>query len=680
MTDPLLDMKTLPEYDRINPAGVGPAIRRLLGECRDTVTRVAGLNAGDADPTWESLVDPIEESLDGLSRAWDAVGLLNSVTSGDELRRIHDELLPEVAAFYTWLGQNRDLYGAYLRLSRSEGFARLSPERRRAVAEELKDFELSGVSLPAEQREILAGIDAELAELSSKFSNNVLDATGSFVRHVTDAAELAGLPPSDLALAEREARSRGLGGYVLTLQLPSYLAVMKHADCRALRREMYEAYVTRASELGPDAGKFDNAGIIERELDLAARRAELLGFPTAAHLSLARKMARSPAEVTEFLEGLAARCREQGRREAAEIYAYAKKLRVTYEPEPWDLTYLSEKLKKERYAVTDEEIRPYFPLPKVLDGLFGLARALFGAEIRPRAGVPVWHPDAAYYDVYRDGVRAGGFYTDLYAREKKRGGAWMEGCSGRRVRPGGALQLPVACVVANFKPPVGDKPALLSHDEVETLFHEFGHALHHVLTAVDTGQLAGINRVPWDAVEVPSQFMENFTWQPEVLAMISGHVDTGEPLPEETLGKLVASRNYHSAMAMLRQIEFALFDFRCFLERGNGKTPQEILDEVRRDVSVVPVAPFNRFQDSFLHIFAGGYSAGYYSYKWAEVLSADAFGRFEEEGILSPAAGRDFARIILGSGGSRDFMDLFREFRGREPSAEALLRHSGIAP
>lgn len=679
MANPLLNMKLLPDFDKINVSDIRPAIRQLIDKCRDTVIYITDINSDEEnEPTWDSLVKPIEESLDQLSRAWGVVGHLNGVVNSDELRQAHDELLPEVSEFYTWLGQNEDLYHAYLRLKNSDSFSLLSGAQQKAIEEELKDFELCGISLPEDEKVLFGEIEAKLSELSSKFSNNVLDATNSYIKHITDEKELSGLPESAKALARQEAENRNLDGYVLTLQYPSYIPVMQYADHRALREEMYRAYVTRASELGPTAGKYDNTDIIEEELALADKQAELLGYPSAAHLSLAKKMAKSPEEVMNFLYSLVDHSKEQGKREIQEIRDYAKKLGVIYELEPWDISYFSEKLKQERYSITDEQIRPYFPLTKVVNGLFSLVYRIFGVEVRPHFGVAVWHPDVVYHDIYRNGELIGGFYMDLYARKNKRGGAWMNDCADRRYRADGTLQLPIAYIVANFMPPIGDKPALLNHDEVETLFHEFGHALHHMLTTVDIGQVSGINRVPWDAVELPSQFMENFTWQPEVLNMISGHVDTHETLPQNLLDKLIASKNYHSAMAMLRQLEFSIYDFRSYLEYKIGKPAQELIEEVRKDVCVIPVADFNRFQNSFTHIFAGGYSAGYYSYKWAEVLSADAFSRFEEEGILNPKVGNDFVRTILSNGGSKDFMDLFISFRGRKPSVEPLLRHSGI--
>ena len=678
MTNPLLNMQLLPEFDKISVADIQPSIRQLLDECRDTVIYTADKNMGDEEPTWDSLVKPIAESLEKLGRAWGVVCHLNSVVSNDELRAAHDGMIQEISEFYTWLGQNEDLYHVYLRLKNSSSFAGMSDAQKKAIDEELKDFELSGIALSDDDKVLFAQVEAKLSELSSKFSNNVLDATNSYIKHVTDVSELAGLPESVVNLARQEAESRGLDGYVLTLQYPSYLPVMQYADNRKLREEIYTAFITRASELGPDAGKFDNTEIIEQQLGLCDKQAGLLGFASAAHMSLARKMASSPEEVMNFLYNLAEKSMEQGKKEIEKVYEYARRKGVLYKLEPWDISYFSEMLKKEKYEISDEMIRPYFPLPQVVDGLFWLVNQIFGIEVKSRQGVNVWHHDVTYYDVYRDGEVIGGFYTDLYAREHKRGGAWMDGCADRRLKASGELQLPVAYIVANFTPPIGDKPALLNHDEVETLFHEFGHSLHHILTRVDVGQVSGINRVPWDAVELPSQFMENFTWQPEILNRISCHVETGKPIPACLVQKILDSKNYHSAMALLRQLEFSIFDFRCFLEYAVGKSAQEIIDEVRKDVCVIPVADFNRFQDSFTHIFAGGYSAGYYSYKWAEVLSADAFSRFEEEGILNPETGRDFMNTILANGGSRDFMQLFIEFRGRKPSIDPLLRHTGI--
>lgn len=678
-SNPLLAQDLYPAFSRVKPEHIKPAITKLIDDCRRTVERVVSDEENKENATWDSLIAPIDEALSVLGKAWGIVTHLNSVVSSDELREAHDEMLPIVSEFYTWLGQNYELYQAYKDLYAHDSYLFMGEAQRRAVELELRDFKLSGIALEAEDKKRFAELRAKLSELCSKFSNNVLDATNDFIKHVTDVEELKGLPESALALARQEAQAHNMDGYILTLKLPSYLPVMQHAVNRQLREEMYRAYVTRASEIGPAASKFDNTEIINEELKYSTEIAEMLGFNTYADLSLATKMAESKEQVLGFLEDLAKRSKAQAQEEVKEVQAYAKSKGAS-DLKPWDYPYYSEMLKQEKYSISDEQIRPYFPLNKVLSGLFNLVKNLFGIEVRPHLGMDTWHKDVSFYDIHdEDGNLLGGFYTDLYARERKNGGAWMDSCVGRRYRQDGSLQTPVAYLICNFMPPIGDKPALLNHDEVETLFHEFGHCLHHLLTTVDVSSLAGINNVPWDAVEVPSQFMENFTWQPEVLDLLTCHVDTGAKLPAELLANMLASRNYHSALAMLRQLEFAIFDLKVYGVKKLSGTVQELLNEVRKEVSVLPTADFNRFQNSFTHIFAGGYSAGYYSYKWAEVLSSDIFAKFEESGnVMSSEVGHEYLHKILENGGSHEFMEMFKNFRRREPSIDALLRHSGI--
>ena len=678
-SNPLLAQDLYPAFSRVKPGHIKPAITKLIDDCRRTVERVVSDEENKENATWDSLIAPIDEALSVLGKAWGIVTHLNSVVSSVDLREAHDEMLPIVSEFYTWLGQNYELYQAYKDLYAHDSYLFMGEAQRRAVELELRDFKLSGIALEAEDKKRFAELRAKLSELCSKFSNNVLDATNDFIKHVTDVEELKGLPESALALARQEAQAHNMDGYILTLKLPSYLPVMQHAVNRQLREEMYRAYVTRASEIGPAASKFDNTEIINEELKYSTEIAEMLGFNTYADLSLATKMAESKEQVLGFLEDLAKRSKAQAQEEVKEVQAYAKSKGAS-DLKPWDYPYYSEMLKQEKYSISDEQIRPYFPLNKVLSGLFNLVKNLFGIEVRPHLGMDTWHKDVSFYDIHdEDGNLLGGFYTDLYARERKNGGAWMDSCVGRRYRQDGSLQTPVAYLICNFMPPIGDKPALLNHDEVETLFHEFGHCLHHLLTTVDVSSLAGINNVPWDAVEVPSQFMENFTWQPEVLDLLTCHVDTGAKLPAELLANMLASRNYHSALAMLRQLEFAIFDLKVYGVKKLSGTVQELLNEVRKEVSVLPTADFNRFQNSFTHIFAGGYSAGYYSYKWAEVLSSDIFAKFEESGnVMSSEVGHEYLHKILENGGSHEFMEMFKNFRGREPSIDALLRHSGI--
>ena len=678
MPNPLLSMEGLPPFSQIKPEHVRPAVEQAIADCRQRIADVLKQN----EPwTWDNLVAPLEEVDDRLSRIWSPVGHLNAVLNSAELREAHDGCLPLLAEYQTFVGQHAGLYQAFSQLAASDEFPRLSGPQRQQIEHTLRDFRLSGIGLPAEQQQRYGEIVARLSELASQFSNQVMDATLGWHKLVTDEAELAGLPESAKAAAAQVAASRELQGWLFTLDIPSYLPVMMYADNAALREELYRAYVTRASDQGPNAGQWDNGPLMGEILTLRHELATLLGFATYADYSLATKMAEQPAQVLGFLDDLAARSRPQGLRELDELRAFAREQHGVADLNPWDLPYYAEKLKQARYAISDEALRPYFPAPRVLQGLFEVVRRLFGLRIQQRLAVETWHPDVRFYDIFdAEGERRGSFYLDLYARPHKRGGAWMDDCIGRRFRQDGQLQYPVAYLTCNFNGPVGDKPALFTHDEVVTLFHEFGHGLHHMLTQIDVAGVAGIHGVPWDAVELPSQFMENWCWEPEALAFISGHYETGEPLPKELLDKMLAAKNYQAALFILRQLEFGLFDFRLHaqFDPAVGPRVQETLDSVRQAVAVFPAAPFNRFQHSFAHIFAGGYAAGYYSYKWAEVLSADAFSRFEEEGIFNAKTGADFMHQILEQGGSRSPMKLFRAFRGREPNIDALLRHSGI--
>ncbi|MGL4793237.1 MAG: oligopeptidase A, partial [Aeromonas jandaei] len=580
------------------------------------------------------------------------------------------------------VGQHEGLYQAYLALSESDDFPRLGGAQRKEIQNTLRDFRLSGIGLPAEAQQRYGEIQARLSELASRFSNNVLDATQGWHKLVADEAELAGLPESVLAAARQMAELKGKEGWLFTLDIPSYLPVMMYADNRKLRAEMYEAFTTRASDQGPNAGKWDNSAIMTELLTLRSELARLLGFANYAELSLATKMADKTSQVVNFLTDLAAKSLPQGKAELEEIRAFAAEQHGQSELAAWDIAYYAEKLKQHKFSISDEQLRPYFPANKVVKGLFEVVKRVFGMKVRERLGIDTWHPDVRFYDIFdsEDELR-GSFYLDLYAREHKRGGAWMDVCLGRRYRQDGSLQKPVAYLTCNFNGPVDGKPALFTHDEVVTLFHEFGHGIHHMLTRIDVAGVAGINGVAWDAVELPSQFLENWCWESEALAFISGHYETGEPLPADLLEKMLTARNFQAAMQMLRQLEFALFDFRLHQEFDPAKPDQipALLGEVRSQVAVMTPPAFNRFQHSFSHIFAGGYAAGYYSYKWAEVLSADAFSRFEEEGIFNPATGQSFLQNILEKGGSKEPMELFRAFRGREPKVDALLRHSGIA-
>ncbi|MBP8172385.1 MAG: oligopeptidase A [Aeromonadaceae bacterium] len=678
MTNPLLTMKGLPPFSQIRPEHVKPAVEVAIADCKQRIHDVLQ----QSEPfTWDNLVAPLEEVDDRLSRIWSPVSHMNSVVNSEELRAAHDACLPLLSEYQTFVGQHAGLFNAFTQLAGSDEFARLSQPQRKQIENTLRDFRLSGIGLPAEQQQRYGEIVARLSELASRFSNQVMDATLGWNKLVTDENELAGLPESARAAARQLAESAELDGWLLTLDIPSYLPVMMYADSRALREECYTAYTTRASEVGPNAGKWDNSPLMEEIVALRHELAELLGFGSYASYSLDTKMAENPQQVLGFLQDLAMRSRPQAARELEELKAFAREQFGVSEFAAWDLSYYAEKLKQHRYSISNEQLRPYFPAPKVIAGLFETVHRLFGLRIQPHLGVEVWHPDVRYYDIFdADGELRGSFYLDLYARPHKRGGAWMDDCMGRRFRQDGTLQHPVAYLTCNFNGPVGDKPALFTHDEVVTLFHEFGHGLHHMLTRIDVAGVAGIHGVPWDAVELPSQFMENWCWEPEALAFLSGHYETGEPLPQAELSRLLEAKNFQSAMQMLRQLEFSLFDFRLHHEfdPALGARVQSILDAVRAEVSVFLPPEFNRFQHSFSHIFAGGYAAGYYSYKWAEVLSADAFSRFEEEGIFNSRTGSDFMQQILEQGGSRSPMELFRAFRGREPKIDALLRHCGI--
>jgi oligopeptidase A len=629
--------------------------------------------------TYAEVVERIEHSDDILSKMWSPIGHMNSVISSDELREAHDACLPFLSEYGTWVGQHQGLFALYEKLQQSDEFSSLDEAQQKVVTNAIRDFTLSGVALPDDKKKRYAEIKSKLSELSSRFSNNVMDATMGWTKLVEDEAELAGLPDSAKAAAKQAAAGKEKQGWLFTLDIPSYLPVMLYADNETLREEMYQAYSTKASDQGPNAGEFDNAATIDEILGLKQELATILGFDNYAELSLATKMAESTTQVTDFLEDLAAKSKPQAQNELQEIVEFAS---TNYHKVnlPWDYTYYGEKLKQEKYAISDEELRPYFPEDRVVKGLFEVVSRLYNMRIEAVEGIDVWHKDVSFYEIYDvNNTLRGSFYLDLYAREKKRGGAWMDECRVRRRLPDGTLQLPVAYLTCNFNGPVDGKPALFTHDEVVTLFHEFGHGIHHMLTQIEAGGVSGINGVAWDAVELPSQFLENWCWQPEALNFISGHYETGEALPADLLDKMLAAKNYQSAMQMVRQLEFSLFDFRLHQAKEPTKSVQQVLDDVRQEVAVVIPPSFNKFQNSFGHIFAGGYAAGYYSYKWAEVLSADAFGRFEDEGIFNQQTGNDFLSNILEMGGSREPMDLFVAFRGREPKVDALLRHSGIA-
>lgn len=677
-TNPLIGLEGLPPFSKIKPEHVVPALKKGIEHCRSAIDDVLAKQSY----TWNDLVLPLEEADDKLSRLFSPVSHLNSVMNNDELREAYEQCLPLISEYSTFVGQHQGLYEAYSALYNSDEFKTLTTAQQKTITNALRDFKLSGIALNPEQQKRYGEISARLSELASKFGNNVMDATLAWHKHITDKSQLAGLPESALALAADTAKSKDLEGWVFTLDFPSYLPIMTYADDRELRKETYTAFSTRASDQGPNAGEFDNSAIMSEELALRHELAQLLGFNNYAEKSLATKMAESPAQVFSFLEDLAAKSKPQAEQELKELQQYAEQQHGISELQAWDFGYYSEKLKQEKYAISDEVLRPYFPADKVLSGLFETVNRLFGITVKEQKDIDTYHKDVRFFEIYdSNNTLRGRFYLDLYARDHKRGGAWMDDCMGRKVRANGELQTPVAYLVCNFNKAIGDKPALFTHNEVTTLFHEFGHGIHHMLTQVDAAPVAGINGVAWDAVELPSQFLENWCYEEEALSFISGHFETGEPLPKELLDKLLAAKNYNSGMQMLRQLEFSLFDFKIHHDYDSGQpcNIQAVLDDVRSRTSVIKPPAFNRFQHGFSHIFAGGYSAGYYSYKWAEVLSADAYSKFEEEGIFNPQTGQAFMQHILEKGGSEEPMALFKNFRGREPSVDALLRHSGIA-
>lgn len=676
MNNPLLTDDLLPRFDHVRTEHMEPAIDQILSENRMKISQIAQQD----DPTWETLAQPMQATEDRLERAWSVISHLNGVMNSDELRKVYKTCLEKLTEYSTELSQNAELCDAYKKLAASDEFKELSEAQRKSVENTLRDFHLGGVDLPPEQKKQYADLSIEISELSNRFSDNVLDATQHWFKHITDVEELAGVPESALDGAKQAAQQKDLDGYVITLDFPSFYPVMTYCDNRDLRREVYEAFVTRASDMGPDAGTWDNTPVMAEILKRRHAMAKLLGFNNYAERSLATKMARSVDEVLEFLNQLAAKSKPIAEREFAELKAFAKDTHGVDDLQAWDIGYYSEKLRHDRYDISPETLRPWFPVDKVVPGLFAVAEKLFDIQIEARPEVETWHPDATAYCISRHGEPLAWFYLDLFARQGKRGGAWMADCRVRWRNLRGQLQLPVAFLTCNFTPPVNGKPSLLTHDEVTTMFHEFGHGLHHMLTQVDVLDVSGINGVAWDAVELPSQFLENWCWNPDSLALIASHHETGEPLPEDLLQKMLAAKNFQSGMAMVRQLEFSLFDFRLHAE-FTEEAPTNPLDmhrKVRSEIAVVEAPEFNRFPNSFSHVFSGGYAAGYYSYKWAEVLAADAFSLFEERGIFDPETGKAFLENILEKGGSQEPMELFKAFRGREPQVDALLKQNGI--
>ncbi len=683
MDNPLLDFSGLARFDEIRPEHITPAITQLLERCRSVV---AEMEKPMAEVTWENFVTPLDDCTEQLSRAWGIAGHLSAVADTPELRAAYNENIPAITEFWTSVSQNLALFEKYKTIRASAVFDSMSPARKRLVENTLRDFRLGGAELPDDKKKIYAGIQEKTATLSTRFSENLLDAMNSFELLVTDEAELSGLPEDALAMAKAMAEAEQKEGWKFTLHFPSYLPVMQYADNRDLREKMYRAYGTRASELGEKA-EWDNTQIIQDLLKLRKQEAGLLGYQNFAEVSLVPKMADTPENVIAFLEDLAKRARPSAEKDLAELKAFAAEELGIADVQSWDMTYVSEKLRQKRYAFSDQEVKQYFPEANVVNGLFSLVSTLYGITIKPDEA-PVWHKDVKFFRIEKDGKLIGQFYTDLYARNGKRGGAWMDDARSRRMTSKG-LQTPIAYLNCNFSAPVEKdgvlQPALFTHDEVQTLFHEFGHCLHHLLTEIGDLGVSGISGVEWDAVELPSQFMENFCWEWDVVSRMSSHVKTGEKLPRELFDKMIAAKNYQSGMGMLRQVEFALVDMHLHFDYDpeGAKTARDLLDEIRKQFAVTIPPAFNRFLNSFSHIFAGGYSAGYFSYKWAEVLSADVYSAFEEAAektgtTVSPEMGAKLVAEILSRGGSRPAIESFEAFRGRKPTIDALLRHSGL--
>ena len=674
MTNPLLNFKQTPHFETIEAKHVIPALETILQESRANIAELQKIPC----PDWQNFTYKMECIDERLSRVWSPVSHLNSVCDSEELRAAYQSGIDLLTAYHSEVGQNKALFAQYTKMRQSEQWPTLTKAQKKLIENSLLDFKLSGAELSHDEQTRLTEIDQKLSQLSNKFERNLLDATQAWSLLISDQSRLKGLPQSALDMAQQSAASEDQQGWLFSLQIPSYLAVMQHAQDQQLRQELYQAYTQRASELTDD-GRFDNAPLIDSILELKHARAKLLGFTDFAQYSLIKKMASSSEAVVDFLTELAQHAKPTAVQELADLKQFAAQHYQQADLKPWDISYYSERLREHQYAFNDEEIRPYFAAKQVFDGMFEVAKSLFGIEFQINGDLQVWHPDVVCFDLVAsdNGEIIGSLYADLYVRKNKRGGAWMDSCIHRQ-RQEQSLQKPVAFLSCNFTPPIGNDPALLSHNEVETLFHEFGHTLHHLLTEVDVMGVAGINGVAWDAVEMPSQFLENWCWHPDSLQLIASHYKTGDKLPHELLDKMRAAKNFQSGMQTLRQVEFALFDMRLHAAQTTPDV-QALLDTVREEIAIIPTPSYNRFQNSFGHIFAGGYAAGYYSYKWSEVLSADAFERFEEEGIFNRKTGQDFLHSILQRGGVDDPNDLFIEFRGRPPQLQPLLRQSGLS-
>jgi len=673
MANPLLDFSTLPRFAAVRAEHVAPAVDELIAGGRATVERLAALETA---PTWENFVEPLDDANEKLARAWAQVTHLNAVMNSPELRDAYNAALPRVTQYFSEQGQDQRLHAGFKALAASIAFAAFPPARKRHVENELRDFRLGGAELSPPEKARFLEIQEELARTGSHFQDNVLDATNDFGLYIADDAELSGIPQDVRDTAREAASKEGRDGWKLTLHMPCYQPVMQYADHHGLRERIYRAFVTRASEFGKP--ERDNTANIKRLLELRAEAARLLGFGSYADLSLATKMAASPREALAFLEDLARRSKPFAERDMQEARAFAREELNMADVRASDVAYVSEKLRQKRYSFSDQEVKQYFLEDEVLAGMFRVVETLYSVQIRP-AEAETWHPSVRFFEIGdATGARVGQFYLDLYARDSKRGGAWMDDAINRR-RLGKRVQTPVAFLTCNFSSPVGGKPALFTHNEVNTLFHEFGHGLHQLLTQVDELGVTGINGVEWDAVELPSQFMENFCWEWDVVAPMTRHVDTGQRIPRALFDRMVAAKNFQSGMQFVRQLEFALFDMRLHFDYDPARGDMlKLLADVRSRVAVVPAPEYNRFPNQFSHIFAGGYAAGYYSYKWAEVLSSDAYGAFEEAGVLNPEVGARFRREVLACGGSRPALESFVAFRGRKPQIEALLRHNGM--
>jgi len=670
-----LDYTGLPPFQKIDVAQIPAAVGQIIEENLKQIDALAS----QPEQGWDSLVLPLQRLDDRLSRAWSPVSHLNSVRNSDEMREAYQQSLPLLSDYSTQVGQNQALFAAYQGLYERH-FDELKPAQQAAVQQALRDFRLSGVDLNEADKKRYQEIQQRLSELTTQYSNQLLDATQAWELPLPDAHRLLGLPESSLDLLRQYAEQKEQDGFLINLEMPSYIAVMTYADDRELRRELYEAYSTRASDQGPQGGEWDNGPLMVEILQLRQEKAQLLGFAHYAELSLAPKMADSVESVLDFLHQLRDKSQAAAQQDVKELQAFAEQQGFGEALQSWDVAYYSEKLREQRYEISEEALKPYFPAPRVIEGLFGLTQQLFGVDISPsKAETELWHDSVQFFDIARDGEVIARFYLDLYARPQKRGGAWMDVCMNRFL-DGSTLQLPVAYLTCNLTPPIGDKAALFTHDEVITVFHEFGHGLHHMLTRVDVPDVAGINGVEWDAVELPSQFMENWCWQKGALDLFARHYESGETMPPELFERMLAAKNFQSALQMLRQIEFSLFDFELHQRTDieSSDQIQALLDQVREHTAVIKPPAYNRFQNGFSHIFAGGYAAGYYSYKWAEVLSADAFAAFEEEGLTNPETGRRYLENILEVGASRPAAESFAAFRGRPASIDALLRHNGI--